>query len=98
MLQGLPKERLARVIVTEAMSEGETGTSLFIGHRSTGARRGAPDRVPPTPATNKLTKLAPSMLGWATMQSVHRPNIDGALLVNLFFAGVGRMLAVRSMS
>ena len=48
--------------------------------------------IPPTPAKNKLTKLAPSMLGRATMILDSRPNIEGAMFVNLFFEGVVRML------
>jgi len=44
-----------------------------------------------TPAKNKLTKLAPSMLGRASWFIGTRPNIEGASFVNLFIAGVVRM-------
>ena len=47
--------------------------------------------IPPTPAINKLTKLAPSMLGRVPMNHDARPNIEGASFVNLFFAGVVRI-------
>ena len=40
-----------------------------------------------TPAKNKLTNIAPSMLGRGSRFIIVRPNIEGAMFVNLFVAG-----------
>ena len=44
-----------------------------------------------TPAKNKLTTNAPSMLRRGSWFIAARPNIEGAIFVNLFVAGVGGM-------
>ena len=105
MLQGLRKGPLEGVIVMESFSqeeeacarvmEIEAGAPAQVHQVGTGGggacKRSLRVYIPPTPAINKLTKLAPSMLGRASMNHDAHPNIEGASFVNLFFAGVVRM-------